>query len=584
MSNIIYDYLSTPIETFLEKVQANFLEYQKQDYSNQINAISDLLTKDKDYATFFKKINLNSEDVVGGRQPISNNFLKSVSIENFKTIKNQTIELNNLNVFIGRNNVGKSNILSFFEFIFKVPLSVNIFAFNLHDISSNPNVQFNEYQLAQGGQNNFLSYGQENADNIQALLHLDNGMEFSFNFISTNQDILNVLQKIVYIPMKHDVAPNILLLIYMCFVVVHYSWMGSTSDPIYRALSRPYQATEIIIKNWQEAVQEFLNISLNLANQHPENSMKLTDWNKLIAALPLILDDKEGITGGGARQIQQVWKLLTCCFYEYPEVKDLTTEEFVECYKFAKLIYKQFFSDLVFGIGNHLSLLPQNVYPKFELPIFHLNNTSKDSPLRIKTLHCKKIADSHYLKEDCENLAVILSLMKIKYQSHYQLLISHIKEVILDFNDFELHTSPWPDLQDEIPLLWTSIHFPDKKLMPKDLSDGSIRFIALATILLMPPELQPAIIVIDEPELGLHPWAIKSLGGILKYAAKYRQIIISTQSPYLLEQVGVNNIVTVDRIGKYTTFKRLNQNELKNWLLDFSITELWEMNIIGANN
>lgn len=577
MSNIIYDYLSTPIETFLEKVQVNFLEFQRQDHSYQINAISDLLTKDKYYAPFFKKINLNSEDVVGGRQPISNNFLKSVSIENFKTIKNQTIELNNLNVFIGRNNVGKSNILSFFEFIFKVPLSVNIFKQIADSFNDNPNNQFNLYQDIKGGQGVFLSYGRECSDDIKSVLKLDNSIEFYIDFVATdNQERLKSLQKIVHLPLKVQLSQDLLLLIYMCYIVVERSYSGNLPEGIYQALSRPYQATEITIKNWQNAIKEFSSISLDIANSNPTIAFNISiaNWEKLIKSYEIISNNT--VVG----HTINTWKLLNCCFGEYEEIQNLTEQEFVEGYKFAVLVYKNFFSDLVFGTGMHLSLLPDTVYPKFDLPIFHLNNTDNKSPIR--NYPCDIRSDSFFLRDNCENLATILLLIKTRYQTHYQFLINHIKEVVLDFNDFELR--PNPNLQDEVSLLWTSIHNPNKPLTTRFLSDGSIRFIALATILLMPPALQPAIIVIDEPELGLHPWAIKSLGGILKYAAKYRQIIISTQSPYLLEEVGINHIIAVDRIDKYSSFKRLSEEELKNWLLDFSITELWDMNIIGANN
>lgn len=582
MSNIIYDYLSTPIETFLEKVQVNFLEFQRQDHSHQINAISDLLTKDKDYAPFFKKINLNSEDIVGGRQPISNNFLKSVSIENFKTIKSQTIELNNLNVFIGRNNVGKSNILSFFEFIFKVPLS---------NQSSQHDRLFDEYQKIKGGQDNFLSYGREGSDKISSILRLDNSVEFNMNFVATDQGRLKfLLDDALYVPMQSKLLPEILLLVYLSYICVkflgwRYLTYGLQPIEILGPFLDTYSANNPI-KNWGQVFLEFFPKFHPFTDFSDINVIDtaVSQFDKFIQADKLIKSYQSRsieCSNSIVDRAIEIWRLLKCCFYEYQEIQNLTNQEFVEAYRFALLIHQQYYSNLGFQYDGHgVSILPDTVYPKFDLPIFHLNNTDNKSPIR--NYRCDIKSDSFFLRDNCENLATILLLIKNKYQTHYQFLINHIKEVVLDFNDFELRTNP--NLQDEVSLLWTSIHNPNKPLTTKFLSDGSIRFIALATILLMPPELQPAIIVIDEPELGLHPWAIKSLGGILKYAAKYRQIIISTQSPYLLEEVGINHIIAVDRIDKYSSFKRLSEEELKNWLLDFSITELWDMNIIGANN
>ena len=112
------------------------------------------------------------------------------------------------------------------------------------------------------------------------------------------------------------------------------------------------------------------------------------------------------------------------------------------------------------------------------------------------------------------------------------------------------------------------------------LSDGTLRFICLATLLLQPEP--PTTLVIDEPELGLHPYAITLLASLLRQASHHTQIIVSTQSVSLVNQFKPENIIVVNRQDKQSTFSRCNESELEHWLEDYSMGELWERNIIGG--
>ena len=69
-----------------------------------------------------------------------------------------------------------------------------------------------------------------------------------------------------------------------------------------------------------------------------------------------------------------------------------------------------------------------------------------------------------------------------------------------------------------------------KCLTPSQLSDSTLRFICLAALLLQPAALQPATIIIDEPELGLLPYAITIFAELVKKAAAKKQVILATQS------------------------------------------------------
>lgn len=113
-------------------------------------------------------------------------------------------------------------------------------------------------------------------------------------------------------------------------------------------------------------------------------------------------------------------------------------------------------------------------------------------------------------------------------------------------------------------------------------SDGTLRFICLATLLLQPIELLPDTILIDEPELGLHPYAITMLAEIFKQVAEQRQLIVSTQSVELVNELTPEDVIVVDQEDGASTFKRFTQDELSGWLDQYAMGELWKRNILGG--
>ena len=117
-------------------------------------------------------------------------------------------------------------------------------------------------------------------------------------------------------------------------------------------------------------------------------------------------------------------------------------------------------------------------------------------------------------------------------------------------------------------------------MRPTQLSDGSIRFICLATALLQPK--LPSTIIIDEPELGLHPEAIAILAELIQSAAKQTQLIVSTQSPALIDYFGVEDIIVANRKDGASTFERLQEKDFNVWLEDYSVGELWSKNVISG--
>lgn len=211
--------------------------------------------------------------------------------------------------------------------------------------------------------------------------------------------------------------------------------------------------------------------------------------------------------------------------------------------------------------------------------VFQFHDTSKESRIRNSCY----INDNKFLRDDGGNLAAFLYALKKKPENedYYLRIIRYVQQVMPQFGDFVLE--PLTLNENNIMLNWNESG--DSYLFgPHQLSDGSLRFMALAALLLQPPKMAPPIIVIDEPELGLHPSAISSLAGMIKSAAIHSQIIVATQSPRLIDEFDPGNIVVVERDPqkRATVVKRLDEKELDVWLQQYSMSELWDKNIFGG--
>jgi predicted ATPase len=110
------------------------------------------------------------------------------------------------------------------------------------------------------------------------------------------------------------------------------------------------------------------------------------------------------------------------------------------------------------------------------------------------------------------------------------------------------------------------------------LSDGTLRFIALTTLFLQPKECLPSVILVDEPELGLHPYAIEMLASLIRPASNNAQVIVSTQSSLLLDHLDPEDVLVANRVDGGTQITRLESAPLVEWLKDYSLGQLWEKN------
>lgn len=203
--------------------------------------------------------------------------------------------------------------------------------------------------------------------------------------------------------------------------------------------------------------------------------------------------------------------------------------------------------------------------------VFHFADAGVTSPMR----GTPKVDDNAGLRGDGSNLAAILYLLQEQYPAELRQIRRAVQQVAPFFEDFLLRP---PALKpDEIRLEWRH-RGSEEYFDAADLSDGTIRFVALATLLYLPSQLRPLVFLVDEPELGLHPAAITLLGALLRKAAVETQVIVSTQSPQLLDEFEPEDVLVMDRLEGATQARRLATAPLEVWLEDYSLGQLWEKN------
>ena len=207
--------------------------------------------------------------------------------------------------------------------------------------------------------------------------------------------------------------------------------------------------------------------------------------------------------------------------------------------------------------------------------VFHFHDTSDTASMkRVCAAH-----DNEYLRSDAGNLAAYLFKLQSENNDIYNQICKTVRLAVPFFDDFVLKPTLLSSGEEQIRLLWKQTES-DYPLWPSQLSDGSIRFICLVTALLQP--CPPSTIIIDEPELGLHPYAITLLGALLRSASKRMQVIVSTQSVPLLNEFELEDLIVVEREKGCSIFERLEAEKFDIWLEDYSVGELWEKNIIGG--
>jgi predicted ATPase len=207
--------------------------------------------------------------------------------------------------------------------------------------------------------------------------------------------------------------------------------------------------------------------------------------------------------------------------------------------------------------------------------MYHLHDTSATSAIKSAC----NIDDNRVLREDASNLAAYLYWLKQKEPRAYRRIVSIVRLAIPYFEDFVLEPLRRHDRL--IKLEWKQRNS-EAYFDADSLSDGSLRFIGLTTLLNQPGWAMPSLVVIDEPELGLHPLAIRLLAEMLDAASAQTQILVATQSVTLLDDFPIEQVIVADHDGRGSQFRRLRPDDYTMWLENFSVGELWEKNVFGG--
>ena len=209
---------------------------------------------------------------------------------------------------------------------------------------------------------------------------------------------------------------------------------------------------------------------------------------------------------------------------------------------------------------------------------FQFHDTSSEAHIR----NAANIDNNRSLMSDGGNVAAYLYMLKKNHVQYYNRIVDHVRYVMPSFYDFFLE----PQMLNPqwIKLQWVEKGNSEYVFGPEHFSDGTLRFIALATLFLQPPKLLPQVIFVDEPELGLHPQAVDVLASMVKKATESTQVIMATQSPRLLDSFDYKDIIVAekDRETGCTMLDRLDEDEVKVWLEDYSLSQIWDKNIIGG--
>lgn len=224
--------------------------------------------------------------------------------------------------------------------------------------------------------------------------------------------------------------------------------------------------------------------------------------------------------------------------------------------------------------GNYLSSEAYVFNSVSSWVVYHVHDTSSTAPMR---RDCS-VRDFRELRPDAGNIAAFLLRMREENSPRYQRIRETVQLIAPFFDDFILDSQSKGD-HETVRLEWRQKggSFP---FQPWQFSDGTIRFICLATALMQPTP--PSTIVIDEPELGLHPVAIEAFTALLHEASERSQLVVSTQSPNLLDHFQPEDIVVVERAEGASVFRRLDGDSLESWLQDYSLGELMRKDIIES--
>jgi predicted ATPase len=234
-----------------------------------------------------------------------------------------------------------------------------------------------------------------------------------------------------------------------------------------------------------------------------------------------------------------------------------------------------------FGSGHLEALLPKRDgkiagWVKEDLAsyrVYHFHDTSDSAAVK----QTCDVGDNRFLQADAKNLAAFLFWMQSQHIDRFDLIRETVRQIAPFFDRFQLQ--PLATNENKIRLEWRE-QGSESYFNAHQLSDGTLRFMCLVTLLLQPTI--PRLVLLDEPELGLHPAAVELLAELLKQAAQRTQLLVSTQSVTLVNHLEPEHVWVADRKDRATQFQHLAKQDLSEWLGAYALGELWEKNVLGG--
>ena len=205
--------------------------------------------------------------------------------------------------------------------------------------------------------------------------------------------------------------------------------------------------------------------------------------------------------------------------------------------------------------------------------VYQFHNTSDTARIRQKWHE----GDSGRLREDGANIAPLLLRLSDEAPAYYHRIVENLRLILPFFDDFDLTA----DRHGYTILRWRE-RDNDMVFSAPQAADGMLRCMALVTLLGLPEDDLPSVLILDEPELGLHPYAISIVAGLLQGVSNHVQVFVATQSTALVDHFEPEDIVVMDRIDGESRFSQLDSSELVEWMEEYSLSELWEKNVLGG--
>ena len=208
--------------------------------------------------------------------------------------------------------------------------------------------------------------------------------------------------------------------------------------------------------------------------------------------------------------------------------------------------------------------------------VFHFHDTSMTSRMRN---HCEE-DDASYLRAEGGNLAAVLLRLRKEFPANYHRIVAGVNTVFPEMKDF--HLEPTGRNGKGLLLRWQPTSNPTEIFGPAHLSDGTLRMIALVTLFNLPEAMATWMIILDEPELGLHPAAEAYLASLIRSTSTQTLVLLSTQSATLVDHFKPSEIVVTEMHEGASSFQRLDPEKLGHWLKRYTLGEAWRKNVFGG--